>query len=653
MQGVQFEKLVDEATECLFPLLFCRRAMIRVFLSLLFLPLFAGVCSAQNEHFEWLGLDAEPLATDSIESLPYSGEANDFSGGYAIGDTVGDFHLWTLNGEEFLLSNEVEEDKPTILFNGSATCVRFQNDWNETQATSPLPWVMEHLDIFNWVPIYVAEAHSLDTENCPSNCPDLPIQGPHGQYMLQHVTVQDRIDAAQVVMDMMGPESNGVWNFPFDDILIDSPDNLIYSHYFLRPAGIVVINCDGVVVDRGDWLGGYLSSQAKQEFLVSLVDNPPVSEVGCLLVENSQEPCNDNSLDSDGDGVCDQAELLLGTDPFNPCDLGDEGDEDSDGDGSCDALEILIGSDPMNPCDPLGIDTDGDGFCDLQEELMGTNPFNACSPSNTDQDGDGYCDNEEDAMGSDATDPCSPDGTDSDLDGLCDSQEFASGSDPNDTCDPYSADNDGDGLCDHLEGIIGSDAQNPCSPYGQDEDGDGYCDVVETIEGWDPLNACSPDGEDLDGDGWCDGMERANGWNEFDPCSPVVIDSDFDGLCDMEEFLSGWDPEDPCSPNATDMDGDGLCDLLEVLNGSDPLSAESTLNVAPNAVSTISVTWTERGFQVDEEHCIGGHWQLLDLTGRTVASGRIDVLNPITVPAGSYVLSFPDFGFNEVCPVQR
>ena len=79
--------------------------------------------------------------------------------------------------------------------------------------------------------------------------------------MLQHVTVQDRMDAAQIVMDVMGPDATSTWNFPFDDILIDSPDNLIYSHYFMRPAGIVVIDCDGVVVARGDWLGGFSAAK--------------------------------------------------------------------------------------------------------------------------------------------------------------------------------------------------------------------------------------------------------------------------------------------------------------------------------------------------------------------------------------------------------
>jgi len=40
--------------------------------------------------------------------------------------------------------------------------------------------------------------------------------------------------------------------------------------------------------------------------------------------------------DSDGDGICDEDEILLGTNPFNP---------DTDGDGFPDGLELALGSD--------------------------------------------------------------------------------------------------------------------------------------------------------------------------------------------------------------------------------------------------------------------------------------------------------------------
>ena len=46
-------------------------------------------------------------------------------------------------------------------------------------------------------------------------------------------------------MDFMTPEADNGWQWPFDDLLIDAPNNLMYEHYFMRPAGIVVINCDG------------------------------------------------------------------------------------------------------------------------------------------------------------------------------------------------------------------------------------------------------------------------------------------------------------------------------------------------------------------------------------------------------------------------
>jgi hypothetical protein len=65
--------------------------------------------------------------------------------------------------------------------------------------------------------------------------------------------------------------------------------------------------------------------------------------------------------DSDGDGLCDDHERGLGTNPYRA---------DTDKDGLSDAMEALTGTDPLNP------DTDGDGWKDGAEAGY-TDPNNA------------------------------------------------------------------------------------------------------------------------------------------------------------------------------------------------------------------------------------------------------------------------------------
>lgn len=74
----------------------------------------------------------------------------------------------------------------------------------------------------------------------------------------------------------------------------------------------------------------------------------------------AQEPVVTVGIDTDGDGLTDEQELLLGTDPNSL---------DTDGDGLFDGEEVRIYlTDPLNP------DTDGDGYPDGEEVANGYNP---------------------------------------------------------------------------------------------------------------------------------------------------------------------------------------------------------------------------------------------------------------------------------------
>ena len=60
--------------------------------------------------------------------------------------------------------------------------------------------------------------------------------------------------------------------------------------------------------------------------------------------------------DADGDGLTDEEESDLGTDPNNP---------DTDNDGVNDGQETTDGTDPLNPCDSIGGTPPADATCDI------------------------------------------------------------------------------------------------------------------------------------------------------------------------------------------------------------------------------------------------------------------------------------------------
>jgi gliding motility-associated-like protein len=298
---------------------------------------------------------------------------------------------------------------------------------------------------------------------------------------------------------------------------------------------------------------------------------------------------NDVLQDCDFDGLSNQQEQLLGTDPFNP---------DSDGDGVIDGTEVADGTNPLNPCSFVlasqtvaptaawnALDCDNDGLTNEQEVLAGTDPLNP------DSDGDGVIDGTEVADGTNPLNPCSFDlasqtvaptaawnALDCDNDGLTNEEEVLAGT------DPLNPDSDGDGVTDGTEVADGTNPLNPCSfvlanqtvaPTAAwdalDCDNDGLTNEQEVLAGTDPLNP------DSDGDGVIDGTEVADGTNPLDPCSFVfasqtvtpisawnTLDCDNDGLTNEEETSEGTDPSNP------DTDGDGVTDSIEITDGTNP-----------------------------------------------------------------------------------
>jgi len=174
--------------------------------------------------------------------------------------------------------------------------------------------------------------------------------------------------------------------------------------------------------------------------------------------------------DNDGDGLSNDEEKRLGTDPDNP---------DTDGDGLNDGAEVnTTKTDPKNP------DTDGDGLND------GDEVFNHLTdPLKKDTDGDGL--NDGDEVNKYKTDPLKPD---TDGDGLNDGDEVLKLK-----TDPLKADTDNDGVNDGLEvkGALTKDTFKK-DPQGNDYGVDNpanrhHKDNPDVIDALDPMNDSDED----------------------------------------------------------------------------------------------------------------------------------------------------------------
>ncbi|MEZ5454182.1 MAG: IPTL-CTERM sorting domain-containing protein [Thiothrix sp.] len=247
-----------------------------------------------------------------------------------------------------------------------------------------------------------------------------------------------------------------------------------------------------------------------------------------------------NTQDTDGDGLTDAEEAVLGTNPNKA---------DSDGDGVPDKDEI--GSNIGAPRD-----TDGDGTIDALDEdddndgILTKNENYSGSPLTTDTDGDGTPDFRDADDDNDGT-PTSSETPDANTDGSPDDATDTDGDGIPDYLDTENTpkDTDGDGLTDAEEAALGTD------PAKSDSDGDGVPDKNEVGS-----NINSP--LDTDGDGTIDALDEDDDndsiltKNENYSGSPLTTDTDGDGTPD---FRDKDDDNDgiPTAQEAPDTNGDG------------------------------------------------------------------------------------------------
>jgi len=231
-------------------------------------------------------------------------------------------------------------------------------------------------------------------------------------------------------------------------------------------------------------------------------------------------------VDTDGDGLSDDLEVFIGTDPNKADTDGDflnDGYEittihtnpllsDTDADGLLDGIETLI-----TKTDPLDFDSDDDGLNDGSEKNT-----HSTNPLNPDTDSDGMRDGWEVQYG---LNPLVNDSAlDADSDGLTNLQEYTL------KTNPKNIDTDGDGLPDKWEVQYGL---NPLvNDSALDVDSDGLINLREFQFGANPKDS------DSDDDGIADGAEI-----DIYVTQLLNPDTDADGLTDYQElFVFDTDP---------------------------------------------------------------------------------------------------------------
>ena len=186
-----------------------------------------------------IGLTALPADTASVCYIPtYLGNFD--TSGYAVGDTIPNFALYTVNGAEVNIHTVLQNHRPVLLIAGSYTCSEFRGkvaDINNMAA-----FYSGLLEIYI---IYTLEAHP-DNAICPYM----------GYIDVGNANQMDNIYYHQPIMYMQRKNMVDTMNahMAFNPtILIDGPCNEWWSHFGPAPNNAYLIDTNGIVRVKNGW----------------------------------------------------------------------------------------------------------------------------------------------------------------------------------------------------------------------------------------------------------------------------------------------------------------------------------------------------------------------------------------------------------------
>ncbi len=166
------------------------------------------------------------------------------SGGPGRGEAAPPFELTGVNGETVTLASL--RGKPVVIEFGSYTCPVFRRQ------VEPLRTLQARFgDKVHWVLVYTKEAHPVDGNVAGINRRE-------GIEVPQHVSFEKRLEAAQLCREKMNLKAT---------VLVDGIENKVTEAYGGHPNRGFVIDADGKVVSRQNWINADRTREALEGLL--------------------------------------------------------------------------------------------------------------------------------------------------------------------------------------------------------------------------------------------------------------------------------------------------------------------------------------------------------------------------------------------------